>query len=263
MQELFILALHEAADRDAGPFGYDAGHGIGIDVVGHHRFGFGDRGAVRVIVVGGGLRCGQFLLNRGDLAVRDAAGLLQVTFAHGLVGFYAQVVELGSQIADLVVAGLFRVPTCLEAAQLFAGVRQIGLQLLEAVLRSGVFGLLELHLLHFVAGHLALQFVDFLRRGVEFHTQVRGCLVDQVDGLVGQLAAGDIPVRQGCGGDQRIVADRHLVVRLVTLLQTTQDRNRVFHARFADEDLLEAAFQCRILFDVLSIFVERGRTDQA
>ena len=85
--------------------------------------------------------------------------------------------------------GLFRIPTRLEAAELLAGVREFGLQLAQTLLGRRILGLLELHFLHLKTGHLALQFVDLLGRGVEFHTQVGGGLVDQVDGLVRQLTA--------------------------------------------------------------------------
>ena len=160
-------------------------------------------------------------------------------------------------------AGLFRIPTRLEAAELLTGVREFGLQLAQTLLGRRILGLLELHFLHFKTGHLALQFIDLLRRGVELHTQVGSRLIDQVDGLVRQLTARNITVRQGCGGNQRVIADCHLMVRLVTLFQATQDGDGVFHARLAHEHLLETAFQCRILFDVLAVLVQRGRADQA
>ena len=137
------------------------------------------------------------------------------------------------------------------------------MQLAQTLLGCRILSLLELHFLHFKTGHLALQFIDLLRRGVELHTQVGSRLIDQVDGLVRQLTARNITVREGRGGNQRVIADCHLVVRLVTLLQATQDGDGVFHARLAHEHLLETAFQCRILFDVLAVLVQRGRADQA
>ena len=53
------------------------------------------------------------------------------------------------------------------------------------------------------------------------------------------------------------------MVRLVTLLEAAQDGDGVLHAWLAHEHLLETAFQCRILLDVLAVFVQRGRADQA
>ena len=259
VQELLVLALHEAADGDAGPVGDDLRHGIGVHMVGHHRLG---GLTVRVGLVGRPFGRGELLLNRRDLAVQDAAGLLQVALSGGLVGFHALGVELGAQVADLVVAGLLRVPTGGQAAQLLARVGQFGLQLAQTLLGRGVLGLLQLHLLHLQTGDLALQFVDLLGLRVKLHAQVGGGLVDQVDGLVRQLTAGDVPVRQRGGGDQRVVADRDLVVRLVPLLQTTQDGNRVLDGWLAHVHLLEAAFQRRVLLHVLAVFVERGGADQ-
>ena len=48
----------------------------------------------------------------------------------------------------------------------------------------------------------AAQLVDLDRGGVDLHPQPGGRLVDEVDRLVGQLAAGDVAVGQGRGGDQ-------------------------------------------------------------
>ena len=230
-------------------------------MVGHHRLGLGL--ARRAVFRIGLLGRVQLLLNRRNLAVQDLRRLGQVALTGELVSLDALGVQLGAQVADLVVAGLLRIPAGLEAAQLLASVRELVLQLLQALLAGRILGLLELHLLHLVARDLALQLVDLLRGGVELHAQVRCRLIDQIDGLVGQLTAGNIAVRERRGGDQRVVADRHLVVRLVTLLQATQNRDRVLHARLAHEHLLETTLKRRVLLDVLAVLVQRGRADQA
>ena len=87
-------------------------------------------------------------------------------------------------------------------------------------------------------------------------------LIDQIDGLIRQLASRNIAVRQLRCGDERVIADGHLVVSLILGRDATQDRDGVFDARFTDEHLLEAAFKRRILFDVLPVFVKRGGADQ-
>ena len=53
--------------------------------------------------------------------------------------------------------------------------------------------------------------------------QPRGGLVDQVDGLVGQEALGDVAVGEIGGGGERLVADLHLVVLLVAVAQALED----------------------------------------
>ena len=187
-----------------------------------------------------------------------------------------QLVELLAQVADTVVAVLFGVPTRFQPVELFAFVGDFLVQIGETVLgavvqfRFGLFrGLVvlriaqQVRLLHLETVHLAAQFVDFLRRGVEFHAQVRCGLVHQIDGLVRQLASGNVAVRQGCRRDQRVVADGHLVVGLILRRDAAQDGDGVLHARLADEHLLETTFERRILFDVLTVFVQCGGADQA
>src|SRR5688572_12351876 len=46
-------------------------------------------------------------------------------------------------------------------------------------------------------------------------------------------------------------------------LEAAEDADRVFHVWLADIDRLEAALEGSVLFDVLSIFVERGGADAA
>ena len=61
--------------------------------------------------------------------------------------------------------------------------------------------------------------------------------------------------------DDRGVGDLDAVMRFVLLLQTAQNRDGVLDRRFVDHDLLETTLQRRVLFDVLAVFVKRGRTD--
>src|SRR2546430_16224350 len=59
------------------------------------------------------------------------------------------------------------------------------------------------------------------------------------------------------------MADRAAGVRLVALLQTAENRNRVGDGRFADEPRLEPPLEGGVLLDVLAVLVERRRTDRA
>ena len=52
-------------------------------------------------------------------------------------------------------------------------------------------------------------------------------------------------------------------MHLIALLQPTQDGDRILHARLADHDGLEAAFECRVLLDVFAVLVQRRCTDAA
>ncbi len=88
-------------------------------------------------------------------------------------------------------------------------------------------------------------------------------LVDQVDGLVGQEAVGDVAVAQPRGGDDRLVGDLHAVVDLVLLLEPAQDRDGVVEARLAHVDGLEPALERAVGLDVLAVLGERRRADHA
>ncbi|CRM89579.1 hypothetical protein [Pseudomonas sp. 22 E 5] len=59
--------------------------------------------------------------------------------------------------------------------------------------------------------------------------------------------------------NDRAVSDRHLVVHLIPLFEATQDGDGVFFAGFFHQYFLEAPLKGRILFNVLTVFVERGR----
>src|SRR5205085_2722750 len=64
-------------------------------------------------------------------------------------------------------------------------------------------------------------------------------------------------------GDDGRVLNLHAVMNFVALLQTAQDRDRVFDGWFADEHRLKASLQRGVLLYVLLVFVERRRADRA
>ena len=109
----------------------------------------------------------------------------------------------------------------------------------------------------------AIQIVDFDRHGADLQTQRGAGLVDQVDGLIGQEAVGNVAMREHGGGEDGRILDAHSVVNLEFLLEPAQDGDGVVHGRLADEDGTETARQGGILFDVLLVFVERGGADAA
>ena len=86
-------------------------------------------------------------------------------------------------------------------------------------------------------------------------------LVDQVDGLVRQIAVGDIPLRQHHRLPQHPLRDGHAVELLVVVSDTLQYLQRILHIRFVHRHRLEPALQRRVLLDMLAVLVERGGTD--
>lgn len=254
-QQLLGLALQQASGRDAGPGADDIGDVVRADLLLHHR------------VLGGLLlglrRLRQLALKAGDLPVEQLGGGVEVAVALGAFGLAVQFVEAFLQLTDAVEALLLLLPAGVEAAQLLLLVGEVAAELLQALLGAGVGLVLEGELLHVEAVDGALEFVDLDGRGVDLHAQPGRGLVDQVDGLVGEEAGGDVAVGEGRGGHERGVGDGDLVVGLVTALEAAQDGDGVLDARLRNQHLLEAALQGGVLLDPLAVLVERRRADHA
>ncbi len=110
---------------------------------------------------------------------------------------------------------------------------------------------------------LALGLVEFLWRRVDLDAQAARGLVDQVDGLVGEEAVGDVAVREFGRGDDRAVRDAHAVVDLVAVLDAAQDRDGVGDRRLVHQDHLKAALQRLVLLEVLPVLVQRRGSNRA
>ena len=110
----------------------------------------------------------------------------------------------------------------------------------------------------------AISFSSSLKSGGVLHAldaQAAAGLVDEVDGLVGQVAVGDVAVGEVGRGDERLVGDRDPVVGLVAVAQALEDLDRVGDRRLLDLDRLEAALEGGVLLEVLAVLVERGGAD--
>ena len=96
---------------------------------------------------------------------------------------------------------------------------------------------------------------------IDLHANQRAGLVDQIDGLVGQLPVGDIAMRQRRRRDDGRIGDLDAVMDFVALLESAQDGDGVLHGGLVHQHLLEAPLERRVLFDVLAVLIERGRAD--
>ncbi len=109
--------------------------------------------------------------------------------------------------------------------------------------------------------HLAVQLVEFFGHRVYFDAQLRGGLVHQVYGFVGQEAVGDIAMRKLYGGNDGIVFNAYPVVKFVFFCQPAQDRDGILHIGFIYYYRLEATLQSLVFFDIFLVFFERGSTN--
>ena len=197
----------------------------------------------------------------GQGAVFQFGRLAQVVFPLGHLDGVLGLLDLPFQLALASDGLLFLFPLRRKDREPLLLVGQFLLQGLQPLLGSligflqqGLFLDLQLH-------HPPRQFVHFGRHGVDFRAQLGRGLVHQVDGLVRQKAVRDVAVRKHRGGHQRGVLDAHPVVHLVAVLQPAQDGDGVRHVGLGHVDLLKAALQGGVLFDVLAVFVQGGGPD--
>ena len=99
-------------------------------------------------------------------------------------------------------------------------------------------------------------------RRVDLHADAGCRFVHDVDGLVRQIAVGNVPCRQFDGGSYGVVRDTGLVEGFVAVAQAEEDGHGVVFRRFADQDGLETAGQSGIFFKVFLVFVD-GRSADA
>ena len=111
------------------------------------------------------------------------------------------------------------------------------------------------------ARDLLVELLGARRRGHAADAQPAAGLVDEVDGLVGEVAVGEVAVGQVGRGDQRLVRDADRVVRLVAVAQALEDVDGERHARLVHLDRLEATLERGVLLEVLAVLVDRGGAD--
>ena len=157
----------------------------------------------------------------------------------------------------------FVLPFRFQRRRFFLELAQFLLELLEALFASRIFFFFQRLTFHLVLHDLALDHINLRRHGIELDFQSRGRFIDQIDRFVRQITIADIAMRKDRGRNQGGVLNAHTMMHFVTFLQSTQDCDRVFYARFSHHYRLKTPFQCRILFDIFAIFIEGGGPDRA
>ncbi len=249
-QQLVALAFQHAVDRNAGPARDHLGDLLGGDPVLDQL----ELGVFRF------LRRVQLLFQLRQLAVLQFAHAAEVLAPLRRFQFQLHLFDLLLDLGGALQRGLLRLPDLVQVGELALQRIDLGFQVGQALARGVVLFLLQHLALDLELDQAPFQAVQFFRLGVDLHADARGRLVHQVDGLVRQLAVGDVAVRQRGRSHNRRVGDLHPVVYRVLFLQPAQDRDGVFHARLAHEHLLEAALQRGILLDVLAVLVQGGGT---
>ena len=95
------------------------------------------------------------------------------------------------------------------------------------------------------------------------HLQPSPCLIDQVNGLVGQVSVGNMASAARNCKFQRIIVIGYSMKLLIALLEHLHNLQRLVDARLLDGHLLETAHQAAVAHDVAVIFLIGGRPDEA
>jgi hypothetical protein len=111
----------------------------------------------------------------------------------------------------------------------------------------------------------SISLVPMVLRRLRFGDQMlrRPGLVDHVDGRIRQLAVVDIARGQFDRRLDRVIGVAQVVMLFEMRLQTHQDLDRIGHRRLVHVDLLEAARQRAVLFEMLTEFLVGGRAHAA
>ena len=206
---------------------------------------------------------GEFLLRLRNQAEANLCDALVVALAQLGLLFDLQLFDLFLEGANARDEIFFFLPVRFERVGFLANFGELFFNNPETLARVRVVFFLQRLLFDFELRGFALELIDVGRQRIDLDAQRCGGFVDQVDGLVGQEAVGDVAMRErGRGNDGRIF-DAHAVMHFVFFFQAAKNRDGVFDVGLADEDDLEAAFERGVFLDVLAVFVERGGADGA
>ncbi len=206
-------------------------------------------------------RLGQSLLERRNAAVLQFRHARQILRAARRIQVLARALQLLLDVRGALDRGLLRLPHLLEIRVFLFQRLQRVFQGAQALARRLVGFLLERLALDLQLNDAPVQFVERLGLGIDFHADQRSRLIDQIDGLVGQLPIRDVAMRQRRRRHDGRIRDFHAMMHFVALFQAAQDRDGVFHRRLIDHHLLEAPLERRVFLDVFAIFIERGGAD--
>ena len=250
-QELFLFALHHAVHRDARPPGHHFGNVL-------RRNGFSDNRILDRRLLG--LEFLDAFAGLRDFSVAQFSHTSVIALALGDLSFVLIVFYLLACGLQLCQKALLLIPTlgklCLAGLEFL----KFGLDLFR--LKRGAFAL-HRFLLYLQLTDLGIEDVDRLRHRIHLQTQLACSLVHQVDSLVRQEPVVDVAVAEVHRGDEGVILDAHLVVVLVLLLKSTQYGDALCGRRFVHHNLLETAFQCLVLLEILLVLVQGGGSDGA
>ena len=185
----------------------------------------------------------------------------KVALAFGLLDFDFDVVHLFLDVGSAGRGGFLGFPDFVQIGVFFLQAVDFLIYQFQTFFAGVIAFFGNVHFFHFELDDAAVEFVHLLGFTVQLHFDAAGSFVNQINCFIRQEAVGNVTVAQlRCGNDSR-VGNIDTVVDFITLLQTAQNSDGIFHTWLANQYFLEAAFECRIFLDVLTVFIQSSRTD--
>ena len=103
---------------------------------------------------------------------------------------------------------------------------------------------------------LSGEFIQLRRHGIELRLDHCARFIHEVNGLIRKETVG-----KGCRRYKRGIGDLYAMINLITVLQSTKDRDRILDRRLIDHNRLETTFQSRILLNIFPVLIQSRRTD--
>ena len=249
MQQLGLLALQHTGYRYAGPLGHYLGYVLRLHRLVDQRVGIGRLLSSKLVYL---------LLGRGYLAVTQLSHAAVIAAALRLVGLEPVLLDIRTLLGDTGQQVLLHLPPAVKLVELLLGLLDGSLYLVQLGRTALTLDGLTLNL---QLPYLTVQLVDGVRHRVHLQTQLRGGLVYEVDGLVREETVGDVPVRELHCSDDGVIVDMHLVVVLVLLFQSPENRDGLGRGRLVHHDHLETALKGLVLLEVLAVLLDGGGAD--
>ena len=108
---------------------------------------------------------------------------------------------------------------------------------------------------------LSGEFIQLCRHGIELRLDHCAGFIHEVDSLIRKETITDITVGKGCRRYKRGIGDLYAMINLITVLQSTKDRNRILDRRLINHNRLETTFQSRVLLNIFPVLIQSCRTD--
>ena len=205
--------------------------------------------------------CFQLLLQGRKGTVAQFRKLLVVTFTLCNLNLIIHIINFLTDLMKLLYRSLFILPLCHTVRVFLTQLCQLLLQGFQTFLTQPVIFLFQCGFLNFHLQNLTTKLIQFRRHGIQLCLNQRTGLIHQVNRFIRKETIRNITIRKNGSTDQCIVHDFHSVVYLITILQTTKNGNRILYGRFFYHNRLETTFQSRILFNILTVFIQCGRAD--